>query len=234
MKKTNLQLIAALCLFAFLSTACQKEADPSTTEDFRSTLTLDFANESFSFEQAASSRFAGTEGSKSNFFGPPEFTRVSMIKGLGEENPGDEALRNSLFINLVQDFDNIILRLDQVQAWLGRGRQTFIRDRRSEEEGVGILWIDAAGTVWATGKHIAEFRENMSTMLPDEVLPLGDNFQRDSRFSIINSSSLDPKPGFDFSQELKMEFNATLYNAAGDSLVIEKGVFTTVFDFIFN
>ncbi|MBX2877547.1 MAG: hypothetical protein KTR30_35835 [Saprospiraceae bacterium] len=230
-KSYFLQLLALLCLLSTIAFGCKKESSPAIGERFQSALILDFANESFSFQQAASSRFSGTEGSKSNFFDAPEFTRVSMIKGLGEESPNDETLRNALFINIVRKFDNVILRLDQVQAWLGTGAQAFMRDKRAED-GVGILWIDETGTIWSTGKHIAEFRENMSTFLPDEVLPSGDNYQQGSRFSITHSTPLSPKPGFDFSQEVRMEFNATLYNAAGDSLVIRNGIFETVFDFI--
>ncbi len=193
---------------------------------FRSQLTMEFADQNLSFEEEDNSQFAITLGSKLRLY-ELDSAIIVMVKGLGENQSLYDSPINTLYVSFTERHTGFHIVQTDLESWMTNGERNFVRDG-AKGEGIGILWFDEQGEMWASGKNIGEVRYQRE-IIPDSVFPTATGFQQDSKFSILSSKTVLPPPGLDFAEQVKMEFNTTLYNASGDSMVIKKAVFETVF-----
>lgn len=221
--KNYLTLILPLSFL--LLTGCAKN-ESLDDKAFKSQLTVEFADKILSFEEENNSHFAVTLGSKTRLY-DLDSAIIVMVKGLGENQSLSDPLINTLYVSFTERHTGFHIVQTDLEAWLTNGERNFVRDG-AEGEGIGILWFDEQGEMWASGKNIGEFKYQRE-IIADSVFPAATDFQKDSKFSILSSKTVLPPPGLDFAEQVKMEFNTTLYNASGDSLVIKKAVFETVF-----
>lgn len=218
-----LTVLLSLCIL--LIAGCSK-SKPLDDIGFKSQLTMEFADQSLSFEEENNSQFAVTLGSKTRLY-ELDSAIIVMVKGLGENQSLYDPPINTLYVSFTERHTGFHIVQTDLESWLTNGERNFVRDG-AEGEGIGILWFDEQGEMWASGKNIGEFKYQRE-IIADSVFPAATDFQKDSKFSILSSKTVLPPPGLDFAEQVKMEFNATLYNANGDSLVIKKALFETVF-----
>lgn len=214
-----------LIIFFF---ACNKSSNTVEGDNFRSELTFDLDGENFTFIQEGNDKYDITYTSKTQI-GGPDSALINTRKGLGEPVANEQLPRNALYISLNIFSNGFYISFDQLEEWTRTGFRDFARNGNAET-GVGLIWIDDQGEVWSSGSAIGEFSFTEGTNLPLEILPDPSQFQIDSRFSITSSKSIEPQAAHDWARQVSIEFNATLYNAAGDSKTIENGLFLTRID----
>ena len=221
--KRPLTLMLSLSILVLAGCSKNDKLDDTT---FKSQLVVEFADQTLSLEEENNSHFAVTLGSKTRLY-DLDSAIIVMVKGLGENQSLSDPLINTLYVSFTERHTGFHIVQTDLESWLTNGERNFVRDG-GEGEGIGILWFDEQGEMWASGKNIGEFKYQRE-IIPDSVFPAATDFQQDSKFSILSSKTVLPPPGLDFAEQVKMEFNTTLYNASGDSLVIKKAVFETVF-----
>lgn len=214
-----------LSLSILLMVGCSKNK-PLDNTGFKAQLMIEFADQTLLLEEEDNSHFAVTLGSKTRLY-DLDSAIVVLVKGLGENQSLYDPLINTLYVSFTERHTGFHIVQTDLESWLTNGERDFVRDGL-QGEGVGILWFDEQGMMWASGKNIGEIRYQRE-IIADSVFPAATDFQKDSKFSILSSKTVLPPPGLDFAEQVKMEFNTTLYNASGDSLVIKKAVFETVF-----
>lgn len=221
--KRPLTLMLSLSILVLAGCSKNDKLDDTT---FKSQLVVEFADQSLSFEEEDNSQFAITLGSKLRLY-ELDSAIIVMVKGLGENQSLYDPPINTLYVSFTERHTGFHIVQTDLESWMTNGERNFVRDG-AEGEGIGILWFDEQGEMWASGKNIGEVRYQRE-IIPDSVFPAATDFQQDSKFSILSSKTVLPPPGLDFAEQVKMEFNTTLYNASGDSLVIKKAVFETEF-----
>jgi hypothetical protein len=226
--KLNATLLLSLIMLLFAGCAKDDQPNPDQISQF----TLQFENETISLAEGSSTPFAASQATKMRSPTDQDSARILLTNSLGSRiGPlPQEPFTNTLLVSFNQFTHNGFNILDpEFRSWMTNGLREFTRDG-DREEGVGIIWFDAAGTLWATGRDIGELGIFGEFVIPADVFPIGEDYQRDSRFSVL-SKRIEAKPGFDFAQQVEITFNCTLYNEFGDSLEIKNGVFETVVDF---
>lgn len=222
----SLPYVLALSVIVFF--ACNKSSDNINEDDFRSELTFDLDGERFSFVEKEKNLYNITYTSKTQI-GGPDSARINIRKGLGEAIANTQLARNALYVSFNILSNGFYISFDQLQEWTRTGLQHFARDG-NEETGVGLIWIDDQGEVWSTGSTIGEFSITEGINLPLDALPDASQFQINSRFSITSSFSIEPQAAHVWARQLNIEFQAMLYNAAGESKTISNGLFQTRID----
>lgn len=208
--------------------ACNKSSSNLDEDDFRSELTFDLDGEGFAFVQEGKDQYDVTYTSKAQL-GGPDSARINVLKGLGEMIVDGQLHRNALYVSFNIFSNGFYISFDQLQEWTRTGLRDFAQNGH-EETGIGLIWIDDLGKVWSSGSAIGEFSFTEGVNLQLDALPNASEFQRDSRFSITSSKSIEPQAAHAWAQQVDIEFKATLYNAAGDSKAINNGLFRTRID----
>lgn len=222
-----------LCLTILSLFACNKDTSLSDIDTFKSELTFEVDGESYSFVQVQEDTdpFDVTLTTKAQI-GGPDSARITILKGLGEPIPNGQMRRNALYISFNNWSNGFFISLDQLQSWTSTGLKPFARDGEVEE-GVGLIWIDNEGEVWTSGSAIGELRFTEGASLPLEAFPEPEQFQTNSRFTITFSKNIEPQLAHDWAQQVDVEFDAILYNAVGEQVVLSDGFFRTRLD-IYN
>ncbi len=158
---------------------------------------------------------------------------VKLISGWGERIPDPFVLpKNTLFVSFINRFaDGGFVFESQFSDWLKVGTFPIVSDGDSQI-GIGIIWFDEHGDIWISGKHIGE--ESIIGDLVRFGSSVGNatTFQENSNFNIIKSVGADfENVGYDFSRELEMQFNCTLYNSNNDSIEVKNATFKTFFHY---
>ena len=221
-----LHYVLLLLVISFF--ACNKSSTNLDENDFRSELTFELDGESFAFVQEGRDRYDVTYTGKTQI-GGPDSARINVLKGLGETIVDAQLHRNALYISFNIFSNGFYISFDQLQEWTRTGLRDFAQNG-NEETGVGLIWIDDLGEVWSSGSAIGEFSFTEGVNLQLDVLPNASEYQRDSRFSITSSKSIEPQAAHAWAQQVDIEFNATLYNTAGESKAISNGLFRTRID----
>ncbi len=221
--KTCITLLSALVILSLFG--CSKNEDDHGS--VQSEFILEFEDRTISALESDPEPFAFSGMGKSQINGNPDSARIMMRNSLGDLPALDQTRTNTLFVVFNQfsgnGFNNIAT---EFRGWLIPGERPFVRNG-DLEEGIGILWFDENGTLWISGRDIGEFRLDEGDLFPEEVFPGPDEFQKDSKFSILRSKVVMPEFASDFTQSLEMEFNCKLYNRAGESLIIKRATFLT-------
>ena len=215
-----------LLLIAF--SACDKSSSNIDGDDFRAELTFDLDGERFAFVQERQDQYDVTYTSKAQI-GGPDSALINMRKGLGEAVPSGQLPRNALYVSFNIFSNGFYISFDQLQEWTRTGLRDFVRDGNMET-GIGLIYIDDQGEVWSSGSAIGEFSYTEGVNLSPDALPNASQFQTDSRFSITSSTSIEPQAAHAWARQVDIEFNATLYNAAGDTKTVSNGLFRTRID----
>lgn len=215
-----------LTLLAF--SACDKSSNNIDGDDFRSELSFDLDGERFAFVQQGQDQFDVTYTSKAQI-GGPDSALIIIRKGLGQVAPSGQLPRNALYVSFNIFSNGFYISFDQLQEWTRTGLRDFVRDGNMET-GVGLIWIDDQGEVWSSGSAIGEFSYTEGVNLNLDVLPEASQFQTNSRFSITSSKRIEPQAAHAWARQVDIEFNATLYNAAGNTKTVSNGLFRTRID----
>ncbi|NRB50003.1 MAG: hypothetical protein HRU41_20170 [Saprospiraceae bacterium] len=219
---------AALFLLLIAFSACDKSSNNIDGDDFRSELTFDLDGERYAFVQEGQDQYDVTYTSKAQI-GGPDSARINIRKGLGEAAPNGQMPRNALYISFNIFSNGFYISFDQLQDWTRTGLRDFVRDGNMET-GIGLIWIDDQQEVWSSGSTIGEFSYTEGVNLSLDVLPEASQFQTDSRFSITSSKRIEPQAAHAWARQVDIEFNARLYNAAGERMDINNGLFQTRID----
>lgn len=224
-------LLTSLLPFLLLLTGCSKNEIQEGPDSIISEFSLEFDNQTVSVTERHPAPFASNTYAKARPNEQREYAWVQLLNGLGSSPEFGEPLINSLFVCIRENNQSFHVIDTHFRNWLLPGERSFLKDGENET-GIGILWFDEQGEMWASGKNIGEVSLLGNSPIPEEVFAQEADFQAGSKFEIRRSKRIDPMPGFDFSQVVEMEFNARLYNEQGESMTLKAGSFKTAFHMV--